>query len=277
MLLVNHLTGFGVGGGGHVASGTAYMNEAIAELGLGTNCQLILDAANASSYGGSGQTFQDLSANATAINVGNTSGSEASDPTFNGVAGVRSNAQYFSVDGGDRFRFPSNPAWVQTLHKDNAVFTFVWWVYITNVTDCALFGNNRTTSSDIGVSVYTLTGGAVRFLQTKGDSVTATTVDSTGTVSTSAWHMIALSVDESLATSNALYIIDGSADALKNLSYPTPSASSASQVSEIFDVGGAALPAKSGARLAAMAAWTRALTSTELTNLFSAMRTRFGI
>jgi len=93
----------------------------IRDLGLTTNLKLCLDAGDPASYT-SGQKWLDRSGGGYDFHLGATSGSEASDPTFNGVAGRQSDAEYFSGDGGDYFTYDSNSeTWMRDFHRAGAV------------------------------------------------------------------------------------------------------------------------------------------------------------
>ncbi len=91
------------------------------DLGLTTNLKLCLDAGDPASYS-SGQKWLDRSGGGYDFHLGATSSSEASDPTFNGVAGRQSDAEYFSGDGGDYFTYDSNSeTWMRDFHKAGAI------------------------------------------------------------------------------------------------------------------------------------------------------------
>lgn len=75
--------------------GTSLINT-LSNLGLLTNLKLCLDAGDLNSYDGSSQTWKDLSGNGTDFYRGATSGSEASDPTFNPVGNGGTYQDYFS-------------------------------------------------------------------------------------------------------------------------------------------------------------------------------------
>ena len=62
------------------------------------------------------QTLSD-SNGADDFHFGATSGSEGSDPAYNGVAGDLSSAEYASVDGGDYFKAKSQPTWIENYHS----------------------------------------------------------------------------------------------------------------------------------------------------------------
>lgn len=93
-----------------------------------------LDATDAASYPGSGQTWANLIASPADgsgktdydVWLGATSSSSTDDPTFNGTAGDA--AAFFSVDGGDFFKSKgNNPAMLNSFHKGDPVWIAVAW------------------------------------------------------------------------------------------------------------------------------------------------------
>jgi hypothetical protein len=124
------LTGFG---GGSPAAAPEGFYEDIVDASLDTNLQFCLDAAAASSYT-SGQTWTDMTGQGNDFYRGATASATTDDPTHNGTPGALSSNEYFSFDGGDYFRLTqSNPSWVNDMHKNNAAWSWILWVYTANV------------------------------------------------------------------------------------------------------------------------------------------------
>lgn len=93
---------------------------AIQSAGLTANLRLCLDAGSRTSYGGTGQTWTDLSGSGNNYNLGTTTSAESTDPTWNSLG-------YFSsVDGaGSTFTAAGTDTWNDSFHKANAKFTIV--------------------------------------------------------------------------------------------------------------------------------------------------------
>ena len=137
-----------------------------------------LDAGLSASYSGSGQTWANIvtapadGSGQTAYDFyrGATNGSEGSDPTFNGSAGANSANEYFSFDGGDYLTLVgSNTTFLNSLHKENAVFT--WYGFLrtpTSTGNANLFGTNAQSSSNIGIHINISTGGTLQLLVASG-------------------------------------------------------------------------------------------------------------
>ena len=93
-----------------------------------------LDAGDANSYSGSGQTWSDLSPAGNDFYRGATSSPEPSDATFNGAAGGESSGEYFSLDGGDWFAVASDPSGniFRKIGRSDQPFTIEMWSYATS-------------------------------------------------------------------------------------------------------------------------------------------------
>lgn len=254
------------------------LNEIITSLGLTSGRKLVLDAGDSSSYSGSGQSWLDLSGNGYDFFRGATSAATTDDPTFNGSAGTLSAAEYWSFDGGDKFRYDTtNETWMQNLHKNNALFSLVCWFYLPDLTAMqGLFGTCSNSSlSNTGAQWIIDTSGNlyVQVLNGSGSSA-AVIVGSTG-VTASAWKFAAISVDE--AANTAVGVLNGTV-ATTVSAYTSPSASNATYTAEIGATGNAIALMRNGGRIAQFAAWEGvALTQAQLLNIFTATRGRFGV
>lgn len=257
--------------------GTSLINT-LSNLGLLTNLKLCLDAGDSNSYDGSSQTWKDLSGGAYDFYRGTGSGSDASDPTFNGTAGKQSSGEYFSFDGGDWLTLAqSNPAWVNNLHKDSAKLAMCAWFYTPNTATGVsewLFGTEQATAS-IGVAfgVGGAADGDVSFGELNG--ATPSTMSSTARMTSAQWSFLAASVDEAATT--GILQINGTQET-KTFSYTSPSASAATNTAHIAALGDTTKALRSGDRLASFAIWEgTALTTTQLTSIFTATRGKFGV
>lgn len=251
----------------------------IRRCGLTSGLKLCLDAGDANSYSGSGQSWLDTSGNGYDFFLGATVGAEASDPTFNGTAGRRSSGEYWSFDGGDYFRYDSaNETWMENLHKDNAIFTlFMWeWVPAGGGTYHRAFGtigdaftgiifmvlDDPTSSSQVEV----LSSGTTVMLARKS-----------GQITTGAWHCHAVSCDEAVGANGGVMFLDGAASTFTS-TYTSPSSSPASNTAEIGARGNGSNPIPNTSRLGMFAAWEGvALTQEQLNAIYMHTRGRFGV
>jgi len=248
----------------------------VRRLGLSTNCKLILDAGDSASYS-SGQSWLDRSGNGYDFFLGTTSGAEGSDPTFNGTAGQRTASEYFSTDGGDRFRYDTtNETWMQNIHKNNAIFSIVAWVYTPNLAgNSGIFGNVQNSTSEIGFAWYLDSSERLRFVTANG-SAPCISVTSTAALTASTWTMISVGLNESVGAGGGLFSIGATQETFTS-TYTSPSASNATNTTEIL-ANGSGILAASGTRIAALAAWEgRMLTASEIQTLHYATRPRFGV
>lgn len=257
----------------------ASIMETITGLGLTSGLQLCLDAGDAASYT-SGQAWLDTSGNGYDFFRGTTSASQASDPTFNGVAGAQSSSEYWSFDGGDWFTYDTtNETWMQNLHKNNAKFSMAAWVYITDlsVTSC-LFGTDNNFASNVGMLVSANGGadGDIGLLVSNGGGAFALDVDtSAGLMSSGQWTFCGVAYDE--ATGSLTFQVQGTQE-VKSATYTSPSASSATYTLRVGDGGNGDRPMRSGSRIANMTIWEGVtLAAADLTAIFQATRTKFGV
>jgi len=177
--------------------GAAAGSSSVSGIGLEMTIPVYrLDAGLSASYSGSGQTFADSLGNAAYDHwLGSDSVSGGSDPTFNGVAGANTNAEYFSGDGGDFFTIKANTTFVNSLHKDNAIFT--WYGFVNTPTSTATGMLCGSTGGSLGVGIYIyLNSGQIQF--GCEDGVNNLIVAQTGAafVSTAEACLIALSYNE---------------------------------------------------------------------------------
>jgi hypothetical protein len=248
---------------------------------LTSGLKLCLDAGDANSYSGSGQSWLDTSGNGYDFFRGATSASAADDPTFNGTAGRRSSGEYWSFDGGDFFRYDSaNETWMNNLHKDNAIFSAAAWVYVVNVAA----GND---GSVFGTCDHAVTNG-VKFILDENElpyiAVWSTTgsvlISGTGTsLGLNAWHFMSVSLDEAVGANGGRFVIDGTTTTFTS-TYTSPGTGAAGYTMEIGAGGNAAAAGMmpSGTRMGMLAIWEGAvLTQTQLLALYQATRGRFGV
>ena len=255
-----------------LSHGHTELIHTIRHCGLTSGLQLCLDAGDALSYT-SGQSWLDRSGNGYDFFVGATSSSEGSDPTFNGTAGRRSSGEYWSFDGGDYFKYNSaNETWMENIHKNNAKFTMACWLYIGSTATQSGFAGDYQTGPIGFIWQHTNTGG-IQFLVVN----TAFVMQVNGSTATAGvWQFHAVSVDEAVGANGGFLLLNLTKVSFTS-TYASPSSSAATATFEIGSVGGAREPLTNTSRMGMFAAWTEALTETQLTAFYMATRGRFGV
>lgn len=262
-------------------AGGQTLMAAITAAGLTSNLQLCLDAGDAASYT-SGQSWLDRSGNGFDFFRGTTSGSDATDPTFNGAAGQL--GSYWSSDGGDFFTYDTTlEAWMQNLHKDNAAFTLLVFFRKTSALSTFYFlGDAHDGGTDIGINFYEdLLFGPT--LDVYDGAATPTVLSVTGDTGLAAnqWHMAAVSLNEATGAGGGFLYTDGSYNQVSasdtfTSTYTSPTSSAASRTLNIGAQGGGSNPMPNNDRIACFAAWSAALTKANLDAIWARMRVRFG-
>lgn len=230
------------------------MLSAIQRLGLTSGLQMCLDASDVESYGGSGQKWLDVSGNGYDFFRGTGAGSEASDPTFNGVAGGQSSAEYWGFDGGDFFTYDTTTeTWMQNIHKNNAKFAVAAWVYIASTgVQQPIFGNAINVDS-IGFAAYINSAGLWKLAVERAGDPEAYVNGNTVAVPTGQWSFLSIVFDEAAGTSA---FRTNATEETPSATYSSPSASSATHSTFIGKVVG--IPDVfflSGARLRSLSVW----------------------
>lgn len=250
------------------------MIRAASTLNLRSGLRLILDSGDAGSYT-TGQVWTDLSGQANNYNRGTTSGAEATDPTFNGVAGDLSNREYFSFDGGDYLTPTGVPTFGSTWHRSTAKFTLAMVINPGTVgTGWRLFSTMNTAASDTGMFLTVSAGGLVQLLVYNAGVVVASPSHSVALVA-GADHFVALSVDLALSADRSIFQVN-SLQETPVLNYTSPSAGASTGNATIFAGTAGSLPAPASSRLGFVGAWdTVALTKAQLNQLYLAAKARW--
>lgn len=255
--------------------GNVALITTLTRLGLTDNLRLCLDAGDSASYS-SGQSWLDTSGNGYDWFRGNAAAANTDDPTFNGVAGTLSSAEYWSFDGGDHFQYDTtNETWMENLHKDNAAFTLMAWVYISSFPGTVgLFGNNA--SANTGICWVMNTSAQLGLVVTNGAG-NALIQSSTHANATNAWLCVGISVNEAVGAGGIRYFSNGVRDT-DTSTYTSPSSGSASFTTQIASRGNGNGRVPNGSRMAQFMAWEgKALTTAEMTAVYQATRNRFGV
>lgn len=252
--------------------------EVIKRLGLTGNLQLCLDAGDRLSYD-SGQSWLDRSGNGYDFFLGADGTASATDPTFNSVGDLGRKA-YWSCDGGDYFTYDSaNEAWMNRLHKDNALFTIAFWFYwVSSGSISGIIGTSGALAANIGMDITTSTAFPICQLLVRDTAAPAALSMNShpGALVVNAWNFVAFSVDDA-AGANGSHGRTGAGFTLRDGTMTTASASDASYTMQIGASGNGASPMQSGSRLAQMMIWEGvALSPGQTGALFNATRGRFG-
>lgn len=240
----------------------------ISNLGLTSGLKLCLDAGDSASYT-SGQSWLDTSGNGYDFFRGATGSATTDDPTFNGTPGALTASEYWSMDGGDYFRYDSaNETWMNNIHKDSAKFTIIAWLYPNVGSNHVVLGNNGgAVTTGIGFH-FGIQSDDKLFMRVANGGVGALGGTSTIGVTNTAWNFIGVTVDEAATTGT--YQVNASQQAFTS-TYTSPSASSASFTTEVGARGNASTPMPNGSRISMVAAWEGvSLSTTQLTSIYNA-------
>lgn len=190
MLSVNSLSGFGS------QRDPVLLREILERAGVLGSCKVCLDAADPSSYPGSGQTWFDVSGNANDYFLGATGGAEASDPTFVGSVGALD--AYFSFDGGDFFNETAAHTFDNNWHKDNGSCSAIALVYplVTKLAASSIWSNRNQGGVDSGVIFEVLL--TTRLVHFRHSITTGTNegISSTFALNGAAWNYVGWSWHE---------------------------------------------------------------------------------
>ncbi len=246
-------------------------------LGLTSNLKLCLDAGAAASYA-SGQTWADLTANGNDVFRGADGSASSDDPTHNGTPGDLSSGEYWSVDAADFFRLVagSNPTSVEDMHKNNADFTVAAFVYVQGAATLqGIFGTAADNTGNVGVQ-FILNSSEQPTLEVVNGSGFSLSKTWASAISTGAWHMLAVSLDEAAGGTGSFFFVDNSTSTFDG-TYSSPSASAATYKAEIGAAGNAVKPLANTSRIGGLFVWSESLTTGQMTSVWNATKGRFGL
>lgn len=253
--------------------------SAIRKLGLTPGLQIVWDAGDEASFPGSGQNWANLGPTANCdLWLGNSAAVAANDPTFTGVAGRRSDGEYFAMDGGDFFYAQgAMPANIYSTHKDNALFTLAGWFFRTVSTGRAVAtaaGNN----TDVGIQWGVNSTPSLFFTVYRGNAA-GPSFSYTSAALTSwpvnTWAFVATSIDE--ANNSGIGKVNGQTMPFA-CTYVSPTAVGPSSGTIVGSDYNNSFPAPAGSRYASLCMWEgRALTAEELEALYQATRGKYGV
>ncbi|MER8567622.1 hypothetical protein NKH85_17090 [Mesorhizobium sp. M0924] len=253
------------------------MFDTVKRLGLATNCKLILDAGDKASYSGSGQVWSDISGQGNNFNLGASNAANTDDPTFSGSPGIRG-SNYFSSDGGDFFRMAvATPAWMQNLHKDGALATYLMWGYAPTTGALVAFGDGSTTFANIGVLVGLGSGGSMTYLVNRANAGAAGILATGPAFTRNVWGLYSFSINENGGATASFMGINNSYSTF-DAAVTSPSASNASFTPEVMAGGNGVSIAGNGSRVGSIALWEGvALSQANVTDIFNYTRGRYGV
>lgn len=256
--------------------------EVIQQVGATSGLKLCLDAGDGNSYDPAIQTdkWLDTSGNSTDFYRGTGTGSDSRDPTFNGSADGKSVNEFWGFDGGDDFTVVGgNPAWVDILHKDNALWSCAAWIRVASLSAASgLLGNIATNANNSGIRIDILTTGRLQFVVFNGGGSAMLTVSNASVIVTvGAWCFVAISINEAAGANGGL-LFGNSGTATFNATYSAPSSSAASLSMQIGSRGNNANPLLNGNDLGMLAMWQgAALTADQFDMIYQRTRGRYGV
>lgn len=254
--------------------------DTINDLGLTTNLKLCLDAGDDASYDPAVQTTKwlDTSGNGYDFFRGTSTSGDAAEPVFNGTAGELDLQNYWYFDGGDYFTYDTtNETWMNNLGVNNHKVSVLFIGYFstpTNVFPCIF--STQTTGVSNGVSLYQQTDRTFRW-QVGNGTAGDDTVIAVPAITNQTWVIASFSIDESVGAGGCLRNLNGSSSSTSS-TISTPATGSAATMNIAGRNAGATMVQLNGSRLACVAIWEgTALTSQNLTDLYDALKGRFGL
>ena len=249
----------------------ARLYNIIQSLGLTTGLVLCLDAGDIDSYDGSSQTWTDR-VGANNMFRGVDGSATGTDPTFNGVAGAKSASEDFSSDGGDFFKETAAHTYANDWHKNNGAFTLLALYYIggSKAAGTKLFDTTASIAGNAqGIGFQVNNGRTVTLRHTLDDTPTSEASTGALTLATSSWNLVAIAFNE--ATPTLDIVVNGSSETV----VPTASTATGAKATNVR-IGAVNdtpnQPLESGERLACFAAWSTKLTTAQIGNIYSVLK-----
>jgi D-alanyl-D-alanine carboxypeptidase (penicillin-binding protein 5/6) len=247
--------------------------ESLERIGLDTNAQFVYDAASLDSYNGADQVWNDLTGNGYGLFLGIDATTESIDPVFSGSPGGLSSNEYFTFDSTQYLtNDAANDTFINSLHKNNALFSWLMWFYSTD-DNFAFTGTASNLTTTVGVRIFQNTTNQLQ-VDMKTGSGTGFNVTSTATFGVSAWQFAGFSINE--ATPAFVRSIHNTIETGAT-GYSSPSASDATYTMVVGARGGPGGFMPSGSRIACMAMFDTALTSQNFQAIYAATKSRFGL
>lgn len=256
--------------------------QILQNLGLDGNMQWCFDAGDIASFAtAADQTWvnRGVSSPARDLTLGIDTGASTDDPAFVGTPGGLTGGEYFLFDGGDFFRITSPassaPAWVQSLHQDNAVWALGMWVQLASLSSAqGLFGTFDGNTASRGVYVRVETSGQLRLWVGNGSGSYALAITSTAAIPTGRPVFVGVTLDEAAGTGTMQI---GATQESFTSTYTSPTASNSSAPIRVGSNTGTGSRILSGGRLHGL--WLRSGTATSAADMmafYARSRQRFG-
>lgn len=250
--------------------GPASIYDIAVSLGVTSNMLVCLDAGAAASYsGGTSQTWTNLvPAGGTSFFRGAGNTAEATDPTFSGVAGSLSPSEYFTLDGGDYFSEVTAAWGDDTFINNDQSFTLVYLFYPTTAALIPLL-DNQSSGTWRGITYYASSTRKMGVLFDNGGGTVVSTL-SNALYDLNTWNFGAVSINE--ATGSGIFAINSNVETFNSTRSGSPSSGAGPARIGRRNRTGENAPA--GTRLAGVMIWNRQLTSQELTDLYTQVKSR---
>lgn len=239
----------------------------VAQLGLAP--ALSLDAGDRTSYGGTGQTWTDLSGGSRNFTRGADTSASTDDPTFNGTAGGLSASEFWSFDGADRFaQANANGAFENAHHKDGATRTFCAYLLPASLSAGQVIYGAINSGTNIGVSFLVTSAGTLRLQVGNGTSATSFTSTGALTASSAAFVLVSYTINGA-----SFFLINGNAETF-TATVSSPSASNATNAYSIGAAPNGTSPILSGGHLSIVGGFNAALSQAQAVALSTMIRQR---
>lgn len=264
-------------------------NTILAALGAAgissTAAQLIVDAGDAASYGGTGQVLTDRSQGTYPFYFGTTATVAGDDPVFVGTAGGNSANEYFRFDSSAMFRQQStvddfNTEVADALHRAGGAWSVIAGVMpVIGAGQCGICGNNGNAATDIGMSFYLTSDRTLHAIVSNGSGTAAMSKIADAALSADAPHMVGVSVNGAgtgFMWADSSYMQVGAADTFGS-TYLNASTTSATYTFEIGAAGNGLAPFTSTGRMYFALVFDSALTKGQMDSFFGVTRSKYGI
>lgn len=249
--------------------GPPTLYKIISELGLEASLVACFDAGDIACYDGSSQTWTDR-VGANNMYRGTTSGSEASDPAFSGVAGAATDSEYFSFDGGDLFKETAAHTYADNWHKNNAAFTVIALYYLgTKSALSRIFDTMGALATADGIGIHVVAARTPVVIHSTSNVPAMASSTSTSTLTNSSWNFVGVAVNE--AATNVDFVVNGTSDS-KTFTASTATNAKAAPIRFSGYNDTPSSPLESGERYGAFAAFSSALTIAQLGNIYGALK-----
>ena len=262
MLTVTNLTGFSA----KIAPKLFY--DILLDAGQLASLNLCLDAGDIRSTDGSSQTWTDLSGTANFVR-GATGSAGADDPTFNGTAGSANDTTYWSFDGGDQFT-SGNVTYPDAWLKDNGAASFACVIQRVAGTNQTLYdldpGTNNFSWYISNNQLFLIRAyNNVNAQDNLGITLTAFT--------TGQYHFLAGTYNEATTTQRA-WLNDGADSTKTGTATTTASTRTNNRATQPTYIGTNTVSSLlNGTRLYCFASWSRTLSTTDLTAIYTRLKT----